>query len=225
MTASDTPAPGAVGRWRWGDPISPLRALIARGGVLAIPTESSYGLAADPRDRRGVEAIFRLKGRPRGLALPVVAGNLTQLEVLGVDVEAPLFRRVAALWPAPLTLVAAASPGLPAAAGGDTLAVRIPAHWRLLGLLESLGLALTATSANRSGEPPITEASVLVELLTGSDAAIVDGGRLPGGPPSTMLAAAGDQLTVLRRGRYPIADLRRRIPELSEGPARGEPAP
>ena len=216
MTAFGRASGGAVGRWRWGDPPDPLQRLLADGGVLAIPTESSYGLAADPRDPRGVEAIYRLKGRRRGLALPVVAGNVGQLEALGVEVETPLFRRVAALWPAALTLVVPAAPGLPAAAGRDTLAVRLPDHRRLLDLLEALGLALTATSANRSGEPPITRVSVLAELLRGSDALIVDGGSLPGGPPSTMLAADGSGLTVLRRGRYPMADLRRRIPELCE---------
>ncbi len=225
MTASGSPAGGEVGRWRWGDPLEPLRELLGRGGVLAVPTESSYGLAADPRDPQGVETIYRLKRRRRGMALPVIAGDLEQLATLGVAVDEPSFRRVAALWPAPLTLVVPAAPGLPAAAGGDTLAVRLPGHRRLLGLLQGLGLGLTATSANRGGEPPITDPSGLAELLAGNDASIVDGGRLAGGPPSTMLAVEADGLTVLRRGRYPIADLRRRIPELLEAAARNETAP
>ncbi|MFQ5351377.1 MAG: L-threonylcarbamoyladenylate synthase, partial [Thermoanaerobaculia bacterium] len=128
-------------RWCWGESLEPLRARLGRGGVLAVPTESSYALAADPRDGRGVEAIFRLKGRRRGLPLPVVAGNLVQLAVLGVAIDEPLFRRLAALWPAPLSLVVPAAHGLPAAAGGDTLAVRLPGHPQLLALLRELGLA------------------------------------------------------------------------------------
>ena len=93
-----------VEAWRPGGSLAPLRTVLERGGVLAVPTESSYGLAADPRDPRGVEAIYQLKGRGRGLPLPVVAGSLEQLGDLGVAIEEPLFRRLAALWPAPLSL-------------------------------------------------------------------------------------------------------------------------
>ena len=216
--ARGMPVSVPVETWRRGGSLAPLRTVLKRGGVLAVPTESSYGLAVDPRDPRGVEAIYHLKGRGRGLPLPVVAGSLEQLGDLGVAIEEPLFCRLAALWPAPLTLVVPASRGLPAAAGGDTLAVRLPDHRPLLDLLQGLGLALTATSANRSGEPPVTEPAELVELLAGVDAVIVDGGRLAGGPPSTMLAIERGRLTMLRRGGYPIADLRRRFPELSTEP-------
>ena len=209
------PAGRSVPRWRWGETLEFLRAVLARGGVLAVPTESSYGLAVDPRDRRGVEAIYDLKRRERGQPLPVVAANLEQLAALGLAVDEPLFRRLAAVWPAPVSLVVAALRDLPAAAGGDTLAVRLPGHRPLLRLLDSLGLALTATSANRSGEPPVTDPDDLPGLLSGCDAVIVDGGRLAGGPPSTMLALAAGELTVLRRGRYPIAQLRRLVPELA----------
>ena len=204
-------ARGGRGRWRWGEPLAPLREVLARGGILAIPTESSYGLAADPRDRRGVEAICRLKERERGRPLPVVAGSLDQLAALGVAVDEPLFRRLAAAWPAPLSLVVPAAGDLPAAAGLGTLAVRLPDHRPLLRLLRELGLALTATSANRSGAPPITDPEDLDELLEDGDAVVVDGGVLGGGPPSTLVALADGGLTVLRRGRYPMADLRRRV--------------
>lgn len=201
-------------RWLWGEPLAALCEVLRRGGVLAIPTESSYGLAADPRDRRGVEAIYRLKERERGRPLPVVAGSLEQLAALGVAVDEPLFRRLAAAWPAPLSLVVPAARDLPAAAGGETLAVRLPGHRRLLRLLGELGLALTATSANRSGAPPVTDPDDLEQLLAGRDALIVDGGVLGGGPPSTLVALGSGGLTVLRRGRYSMADLRRRVPGL-----------
>ena len=210
-----------VRRWRPGEPVEPLRAALGRGGILAIPTESSYGLAADPRDPRGVEAIYRLKGRERGQPLPVVAADLEQLAALGVAIDEPLFLRVAALWPAPLSLVVPASPGLPAAAGGDTLAVRIPSHRPLLELLAALGLALTATSANLSGRPPVTDPTALPPLLAAADATIIDGGRLGGGPPSTLVIPGEGRLTVLRRGGYPIAELRRLLPGLSISAARG----
>ncbi len=225
MTAAGRSDPAPPRRWRPGDPLAPLGRLLDRGGVLAVPTESSYGLAADPRDPRGVAAIYRLKGRQAGQPLPVVAADLGQLAALGIAVGEPLFRRLAALWPAPLSLVVPAAPGMPAAAGGRTLAVRLPDCPALLRLLRGLGRALTATSANRSGDPPVTDPAELPGLLAGCDAAIVDGGRLAGGPPSTLLALGEGRLTVLRRGSYPIADLRRRVPDLPIRAARDEPAP
>jgi L-threonylcarbamoyladenylate synthase len=172
-----------------------------------------------------VAAIYRLKGRDAGQPLPVVAADLGQLAALGVAVGEPLFGRLAALWPAPLSLVVPVSPGMPAAAGGDTLAVRLPDHPPLLRLLRGLGRALTATSANRSGDPPVVDPTELSDLLAGCDAAIVDGGRLAGGPPSTLLALGAGRLTVLRRGRYPIGDLRRRVPDLPIRAARDELPP
>ena len=147
MAAGGVPRRARV-RWRWGEPLAPLREALGRGGILAIPTESSYGLAVDPRDRRGVEAIYRVKERERGQPLPVVAASLEQLVALGVAIDEPLFRRLAAAWPAPLSLVVPAAAGLPAAAGGDTLAVRLPGHRPLLRLL--------GRSARRSPRPAPT---------------------------------------------------------------------
>jgi L-threonylcarbamoyladenylate synthase len=203
--------------WHWGASLELPRAVLGRGGILAIPTESSYGLAVDPRDERGVEAVYRLKERQRGQPLPVVAANLEQLAELGIDVDERRFRSFAALWPAPLSLIVPATPGLPAAAGGDSLAVRLPRHRSLRRLLAELGTALTATSANRSGEPPVTDPSLLTDLLAGADALVIDDGILPGGPPSTMLSLVGGQVSLMRRGRYPMADLRRRAPDLEQG--------
>ncbi len=204
----------AIPRWHWRQPSAPLRTAVERGAVLAIPTESSYGLAVDPRRSRAVAAVYRFKGRDRASPLPVVAADAGQLAALGVATDEPPFARLAALWPAPLSLVVPASPGLPAAAGGATLAVRVPAHRHLRALLAELGLALTATSANRSGEPPVLDPEAAAELVAGSDALIVDGGRLPGGLPSTLVEVGERGLTVLRRGRYPISGLRRLAPGL-----------
>lgn len=208
-----------VARWRWGEPLQALVERLDAGGFLAIPTESSYGLAADPTSAAGVEAVFRCKGRPPDQALPVVAADREQLEALGVDLSAPLLRRLAALWPAPLSLVAPLSRPLPAAAGGKSLAVRVPAHAGLRDLLSRLGRPLTATSANRSGEPPVLDPDLLVDLLRGSPATIVDAGRLPGGPPSTIVAPRGGRLAILRPGGYPssrLADFSAAAVEIAE---------
>jgi L-threonylcarbamoyladenylate synthase len=201
MTAAPT-------RWSPDLPIEPLRELLDRGGILAIPTESSYGLAADPRSEAGVAAIYRVKERERGKPLLVVAAGLEQLAALGADVEAPGMAAIAAVWPAPLTAILPLRPGAapPAAAGGSTLAARIPAHGELRKLLSRLGFALTATSANLAGEEPIVDPSRLGGLLRGEDAAIWDAGILPGGPPSTLVAPRADGFEILRQGAF-AADL------------------
>lgn len=201
--------------WRPDDPIEPLCALLARGGVLAIPTESSYGLGADPRNPEGVEAIYRIKGRERGKPLPVVVSDVRQLRDLGIDPGLPILEALAACWPAPLTAVLPIARPLPATAGESTLAVRIPAHEGLRRLLADLGHGLTATSANRSGGAPILDPDGAAELLAGADpgagAAVVDGGILPGGPPSTLVAIEASGLVVLRTGSFPVERLRERL--------------
>jgi L-threonylcarbamoyladenylate synthase len=211
----------ALPLWRWGDPVEPLRRLLARGGVLAIPTESSYGLGVDPGNLAGVEAIYRIKARERGKPLPVVVAGVEQLAGLGIDLgitqDLNIVKRLFACWPGPLTVILPVDrPPLPAAAGENGLAVRVPGHERLRELLAALGHGLTATSANRSGGEPVLDPAELPELLAGEDAMIVDGGILPGGPPSTLVAIRGEGLEVLRAGRFPAERL---IALTSAGPA------
>lgn len=194
--------------------------LLDRGGVLAIPTESSYGLAADPRSPEGIERVYALKGRDAAKALPVVAADRAQVAALGVDLAspelAPLIGAWDALWPGPVTVVLPVAAGLPAAAPDGTLAVRIPAHEGLRRLLGELGRALTATSANRSGERPVVEPDAAARLLAGGGAgpgiegAVIDGGRLAGGAPSTVVRLAGGpggRPEVLREGAFDAARL------------------
>jgi L-threonylcarbamoyladenylate synthase len=97
---------------------------------------------------------------------------------------------------------------LPAAAGGTGLAVRVPAHDGLRRLLADLGHGLTATSANLSGGEPILDPAAAAALLAGEDAMVVDGGILPGGPPSTLVAIEETGPVVLRTGRFPVERLR-----------------
>jgi len=183
--------------------------------VLAIPTESSYGLGADPGNPAGVETIYRIKQRERGKPLPVVVAGLEQLAPLGIkpgidlgiDPDLNIVKRLFALWPAALTVILPVARPLPASAGESGLAVRVPGHERLRELLAALGHGLTATSANRSGGEPVLDPAELPELLAGEDAMIVDGGVLPGGPPSTLVAIRGEGLVVLRAGRFPAERL------------------
>ena len=202
--------------WRWTDDPADLAAVVRRGGLLGIPTESSYGLAADPANDRGVQAIFRVKGRAGGEALPVVVADLEQAIALGVDPGAPGLAAVAALWPAPLSLVVPIARALPASAGRSTLAIRIPDHERLRALLRATG-PLTATSANRSGEAPRLDPDSTARLLGAVDHRVIDDGVLPGGAPSTLVRWERGRLRVLRPGRFPIE----RLPQGATDPASG----
>lgn len=211
--------------WRWGDPVEPLRALLARGGVLAFPTESSYGLGADPRNPAGVEAIYRIKVREAGKPLPVVVSGREQLADLGVDPNLYIVECLLEHWPAPLSAIlpiARHARLLPASAGTGTLAVRVPDHEGLRGLLAEIGHGLTATSANRSGEEPLLDPAEVARWLAGQDAAVVDGGILPGGPPSTLVAIEGEGLVVLRTGRFPAERLMETFARSSTGESRYE---
>ena len=198
---------GKIPLWRPGDPVAPLRDLLARGGIVAIPTESSYGLGVDPGNPAGVAAVYRVKRREAGKALPVVVAGEEQLAGLGVDPNLCIVRRLLALWPAALTAVLPIARPLPASAGASSLAVRVPAHAALRELLAALGHGLTATSANLSGDEPILDPAAVAGLLAGEDAMVVDGGILPGGPPSTLVAIEGEALRVLRAGSFPAERL------------------
>lgn len=194
--------------WRWGDSLRPLERALQAGSIIAIPTESSYGLAVDPMSVEGVAAIYRLKRRHGDSPLPVVAADRSQLEALGCRFDDPLLDRLATLWPAPLSLLLPVSEQIPAAAGSGHLAARVPAHRRLRGLLASLDTALTATSANRAGEPPITRPTMLHDLFEGArEAVVVDDGPLAGGNPSTLVGVREGEVEVLRRGAVPTSAL------------------
>ena len=178
--------------------------VLEEGGVLLVPTESFYGLAADPSRADAVESIRKLKGRPGELGLPVLCADWGQVEDLVIIPER--FRvKLSRIWPAALTVVLPAREKIPAAAR-DTVAVRIPDHRRLRALLYRCG-PLTGTSANRHGEPPCVTVDDAVRSLTSPPDLALDGGRTAGGEPSTFVDLTGEFPRILRPGRVLWDDL------------------
>jgi len=204
---------GSVAVWDLADSPRLVAEVLDRGGVLAVPTGSSYALAADPTHAAGVGLIYEIKQRPPSEPLPVVVGDPSRLEELGVSCESGLGGLESA-WPGALTVVLPCNPGIPAAAGKASLAVRVPGDRRLRELLSKLGRPLTATSANQTGGVPLTNPAALQTLLSGHDAVIVNAGPCVGGAPSTLVRFDGESAQVLRTGRISVSRLREMAPGL-----------
>ena len=182
--------------------LDPLLACLRRDGVLAVPTDTIYGLAANALSAAAVAAVFRVKGRPEEKAMPLVVAGMAQAEAVAGDLP-PLFHALAAAyWPGPLTLVVRARPELPRnlLAGGETVALRQPAAPFLLRLLEAAGFPLTATSANRSGEAGCRSAAEVLEQLGDRLEYVLDGGPSASALPSTIVDLTAPSPRLIRSG-------------------------
>jgi L-threonylcarbamoyladenylate synthase len=182
--------------------IEALSRTLRDGGVAAIPTETFYGLAADPASRAGVERVLAIKRREAGKPLLVLFAERRQLSALGISARPEVLDRFFAVWPAALTVVLPLAAAIPASRGARSLAVRMPAHAELRELLTRVG-PLTGTSLNRAGETPCADADEVAPLLEDEVDALVDGGRTPGGLASTLLDATREPPVVLRPGAFP----------------------
>jgi L-threonylcarbamoyladenylate synthase len=185
---------------------------LARGEVVAIPTETVYGLAADATLPLGVARIFEVKGRPRFNPLIVHVPSLEAAE--GLAAFDPLARKLAeAFWPGPLTLVLPRRTGTGlaelATAGLDTVAIRLPAHPVARALLEAYRRPLAAPSANRSGKVSPTNAAHVASDLGASVGVILDGGPASVGLESTIVSTVGGSLSLLRPGGLSAEEIER----------------
>lgn len=176
-------------------------ALLARGGVAAIPTETFYGLAADPTSDPGVARVLALKRRDADKPLLVLFAERGQLAPLGVAAPAATLDRFFAVWPAALTVILPLARPIPASLGTLSLGVRVPALGPLRELLARVG-PVTGTSLNRSGEEACADADEAARIAPDEIDIFVDGGRTTGGRPSTLLDATFDPPRVLRPGAF-----------------------
>jgi L-threonylcarbamoyladenylate synthase len=185
--------------------------VLKKGGVAAIPTDTFYGLAACVFDTRAVDTIFRLKRRTRGEPLPVLMADTADLTDLASEVPGLAWDLARAFWPGALTIVVKKACRVPDAVSGgsDTVGLRVPDHWVTRAISRGLRAPITGTSANRSGRPSLTEAAA-VRAEFGKDLGlVVDAGRTPGGPPSTVVDVAGETPHILRLGAVSQRELER----------------
>lgn len=184
--------------------------LIRKGEVIAFPTETFYGLGVDALNPRAVEKIFDIKGRSRRspiLALVHDAGKISGLARSIPPQARPLMDR---FWPGPLTLVFEAYERVPVILTGGTgkIGIRIPSDPLTLLFLKAACTPVTATSANRSGQPSPCTAEEVLEQLGEEVFCILDAGPTPGGPPSTVVDVTTQPVTLLREGRISAAHIR-----------------
>jgi L-threonylcarbamoyladenylate synthase len=202
VTAGREPPP--VGVTGLAQAVEALRA----GWVVALPTDTVYGLAVDPWQPEAVERLFALKERPPTVALPVVVGQLDQVDPVTGPLSGSSRRLADRYWPGPLTLVVPRAEGFDADLGGPpasrgTVGVRWPDHPLIQALCRELG-PLALTSANRHGAPPATTALDVARAFPGAGqlAAILDGGVCDG-VPSTVVECLGTTTRCLRQGAIP----------------------
>lgn len=177
--------------------------LLKAGELVALPTETVYGLAADAMNPEAVEKIFRAKGRPQDNPLIVHIADRSQLkQLIGAEVPVKAEKLIERFWPGPLTIIFSKSSKVPAvtSAGLETIAVRMPAHPLMLAVIERSGLALAAPSANTSGFPSPTRAEHVYNDLEGKIPLILDGGPCHFGVESTVIDIRAEELKVLRPG-------------------------
>lgn len=186
--------------------------ILAEGGVVAIPTDTLYGLAADALNADALDRVYVAKGRPADMPLPVLVSGWeqsAQVAVISSEIE-PLVRVLAAAyWPGPLTMVLPAAQGLPErlTSGRDTVAVRMPDHPVPLALAGGLGRPITGTSANRSGEPDIADVAELRRTLAHRVDGIIVSGPDPVGGASTIVTVSAENVALLREGVLPYREV------------------
>jgi L-threonylcarbamoyladenylate synthase len=182
---------------------------LKKGGLVAYPTDTVYGLGADPLNEKAVSRVYKVKNRPRNLPLPLLLADRSDLTKVALSIPEIACRLAERFWPGGLTLVVKKSPTVPDSitAGGDTVAVRLPNHPVTIALIRGLGRPIVGTSANLSGKPsPVTAEEVRRQLGSKVDL-IVDGGRCPSGIESTVVDVSGTSPVITRVGAIPAEDI------------------
>ena len=198
-------------------------AILRDGGLVAMPTETVYGLAADALNGKAVSGIFAAKGRPMDNPLIVHVADFSDIERLRLVSEIPdkAVKLAEAFWPGPLTIIMKKGEVIPdeVSAGLDTVAIRIPSHPVAHRLMEVGGLALAAPSANTSGRPSPTTAQHVADDMDGKINAILDGGACSVGVESTVITLVPDVPRILRPGIITREDIESVIGHIEVDPA------
>ncbi len=191
------------------DPIAPdevvlkqVVRVIREGGVVALPTDTFYGLAADPFRADAVARVFAAKARSATRALPLIAADREQVAACIGTLPAIAGRLARVFWPGPLTILLSAPIGIAeeVTAGTGQVGVRVPAHTVARSVCRACAIPLTATSANLSDEPPTANPDDVERTIGGRIDLLLDCGRIAGGLPSTIVDVTGSEPRLIRAG-------------------------
>jgi L-threonylcarbamoyladenylate synthase len=181
--------------------------VLQNGGLVAFPTDTVYGVGALAFDGRAVESIYAAKDRPLEKAIPVLIGDAVDLERVGMNIPGTARKLTTRFWPGPLTILVPKRIDLPEAVSAtETVGVRVPDHEVARELLRAAG-PMAVTSANISGAKSPVTAQEVYEQLAGRIALIIDGGKTPGGVPSTLVDCTTPELKILREGPISLQEL------------------
>ena len=189
--------------------------LLQQGELVALPTETVYGIAADARNGEAVKKIFEAKGRPQDNPLIVHICGMEMLHGIVSEVPERAKKLAAAFWPGPLTMVMPRGPEVSevTCAGLDTVGVRMPSHPVVQAVIKASGVAFAAPSANLSGKPSPTNAQDVFTDMDGRLPLILDGGECDVGVESTVISVVGEKPTLFRPGHITLEDLERALGE------------
>jgi len=182
---------------------------VKRGQVISIPTDTFYGLSADPFNLAAVEQVFQIKGRPEFRALPILVNSVEQAVKLAREIPDVFLTLATRFWPGALTLVVEATHKLPLKVTGNT--GRVAMRWAdsriATAMIEAVGGPVTGTSANLSGYPSCTNATDLIKQLGDRLPLVLDAGDTGGVLASTIVKIDGDQWSLIREGTIPETEI------------------
>lgn len=185
--------------------------VLRQRGLVAFPTDTVYGLASLPFDAEHVERLYAAKGRNSSRAIAILVGRVADLPLITSGMGKIAQVLAERFWPGPLTLVVSKNPRLPdVLSPSATVGVRMPDHPVALALLRATG-PLAVTSANRSGMDNTFTAEEVMAQLSGRIHLVLDGGRVPGCVPSTVVDCTGAELVVLREGPISLEDMQQAL--------------
>ena len=184
--------------------------ILKRGGLVAFPTDTVYGLGASANVPQAVERVYMVKKRPPNMALPLLLADISQISEVAEPVPPIVWLLADKFLPGALTIVLPKSKSVPdiITAGGMTVAIRVPAHPVPVALARGSGAPIVGTSANLSGKPSALTADEVKSQFGDEVDLVIDGGRCPGGKASTVVDVTGETPTILREGAVSEEELR-----------------
>ena len=186
---------------------------LSRGSVVAIPTDTYYGLAADPFNLAAVDEIYRVKGRPENRALPILVNSLEQVELLAREVSPNFLRLAEKFWPGALTIVVDAAHRLPLKITANTgkVALRWPNSKLVASLIEEADGPITGTSANISGFPSCSSGEQVMKQLGNRVPLVLDAGETGANLASTIVDLRGGGWKIIREGGVSVEEIEKAL--------------